>query len=147
MRKPLILGALLLLAMSTSVLAQERPFHLEGSTKVLGNPFAPEGAGMDGAGTATHLGSWTNVGTMFFDASGGPPFAATGFVHFTAADGDHLDAVLTGTLDASLTAAATYTFVGGTGRFANATGSGTLNGQLNPFDGTLTYSVVGTINY
>jgi hypothetical protein len=81
---------------------------------------------MDGAGTATHLGQWTNVGTMFFDGSSDPPFAASGIVHFTAADGNRVDVSLTGTVDATLTATATYTFIGGTGPFAAVSGTGLL---------------------
>jgi hypothetical protein len=83
---------------------------------------------------------------IFFDGSSGPPFAATGIVHFTAANGDRLDCILTGTIDTSLVATATYHIVGGTGRFANPSGHGDFSARPNP-DGTLSYTVTGTIDY
>jgi hypothetical protein len=123
-----------------------RPFTLRGTTAVIGNPFAPGGAVMEGAGTATHLGEWTNEGPVFFDASSGPPFAATAIARFTAANGDLLEVLLTGTVTASLVATATYHIVGGTGRFAEASGQGDFLAEPNP-DGTLTYTAAGTIAY
>jgi hypothetical protein len=140
------LGALVLTALAIPCLATERPFKLQGTTAILGNPFAPDGAAMEGNGTATHLGDWTNGGLIFFDGSSGPPFAATGIAHFTAANGDQLDVLLIGTIDTSLVATATYHMVGGTGRFANASGHGDFAAAPNP-DGTLSYTATGTIDY
>ncbi len=147
--KRLLAGLMILMATVTftgEVMAQERPFKLQGTTAVIGNPFAPEGAVMVGNGTATHLGEWVNEGPIFFDGSSGPPFAATAIAHFTAANGDQLDVLLTGTVDASLVATATYHFVGGTGRFAGASGYGDFLAVPNP-DGTLSYTATGTIDY
>ena len=142
----LSLGTFILMECAIPCAAVERPFELQGTTVVIGNPFAPEGAVMEGAGTATHLGNWTNEGPIFFDGSSGPPFAATAIGHFTAANGDQLEFLLTGTIDASLVATATYHIVGGTGRFANASGHGDFSAAPNP-DGTLSYVAIGTINY
>ena len=141
----LTLGAVIL-AMAIPCAAVERPFKLQGTTAVLGNPFSPDGAAMEGHGTATHLGDWTEVGVIFFDGSGGPPFPATAIAHFTAADGDQLDVLMTGTIDANLVAVATFHIVGGTGRFAGASGHGNFLADPNP-DGTLSYTAAGTIDY
>ena len=139
-------GVLILVTLTVPCAAVERPFKLQGTTEVIGNPFAPEGAAMEGHGTATHLGKWTNEGPIFFDGSSGPPFPATGIVHFTAANGAQLEVLLTGTIDASLVATATYHIVGGTGRFAGASGHGDFAASPNP-DGTLSYTATGTIDY
>jgi hypothetical protein len=141
----LTLGAVIL-AMSIPCAAVERPFNLKGTTEVIGNPFSPDGAAMEGNGTATHLGNWTEVGVIFFDGSGGPPFPATAIAHFTAANGDQLDVLMTGTIDASLVATATFHMVGGTGHFAGASGHGDFAATPNP-DGTLSYTATGTIDY
>jgi hypothetical protein len=142
----LSLGAFVLVAFAIPCAAVERPFQLQGTTTIIGNPFAPEGATMEASGTATHLGDWTEEGPVFFDGSSGPPFAATAIAHFTAANGDQLDVLLTGTIDASLVATAIYHIVGGTGRFAGASGHGGFAASPNP-DGTLSYMAVGTIDY
>ena len=66
---------------------------------------------------------------------------------YTAANGDELNAVFTGKLNfATGVITATGTYVGGTGRFANATGTVTLSGQVFP-DGSLEVAVKGTIDY
>jgi hypothetical protein len=44
------------------------------------------------------------LGLLFFDGSSGPPFAATAIAHFIAANGDQLDVVLVGSIEASLVA-------------------------------------------
>ncbi len=141
----LILGVVIL-AMAIPCTAVERPFKLRGTTEVIGNPFSPDGAAMEGIGTATHLGDWTEVGVIFFDGSNGPPFPATAIAHFTAANGDQLDVLMTGSIDASLMAVATFHIVGGTGRFAGASGHGDFAASPNP-DGTLSYTATGTIDY
>jgi hypothetical protein len=142
----LSLATVILVAFAIPGAAVERPFKLQGTTAVIGNPFAPEGAVMEGNGTATHLGHWTNAGPIFFDGSGGPSFPATGIAHFTAANGDQLEVLLTGAIDASLVATATYHIVGGTGRFAGASGYGDFLAEPNP-NGTLSYRATGTIDY
>jgi hypothetical protein len=142
----LSLGAAILVASAIPSAAVERPFKLQGTTAVIGNPFSPDGAAMEGNGTATHLGNWTEVGVIFFDGSDGPPFPATAIAHFTAANGDQLDVLMTGTIDASLVATATFHMVGGTRRFAGASGHGDFAATPNP-DGTLSYTATGMIDY
>jgi hypothetical protein len=142
----LTLSAIILVAFAIPCAAVERPFELRGTTAVIGNPFSPDGAAMEGNGTATHLGKWTEIGMIFFDGSNGPPFPATAIAHFTAADGDQMDVLMTGTIDASLVATATFHIVGGTGRFADASGHGDFAASPNP-DGTLSYTATGTIDF
>jgi hypothetical protein len=64
-----------------------------------------------------------------------------------AANGDELWATFEGHLNA-LTGAitATVTYVGGTGRYEGASGSGTLTGQMLP-NGTIAVKVKGRIDY
>ena len=65
----------------------------------------------------------------------------------TAANGDELHAVFTGQLNAVTgVITATVTYAGGTGRFANASGTAALSGQLLP-GGSIQVSVQGTIGY
>jgi|SRR5947209_10406972 len=142
----LSLSAVVLAALVIPCAAVERPFKLQGTTGIFGNPFDPAGAQMLGTGEATHLGHWVNDGLIFFDGSSGPPFSATAIVHFTAANGDQLDVMLTGKIDLSGVATATYYIVGGTGRFAGASGKGDFTAQPN-IDGTLHYTAIGVINY
>ena len=82
-----------------------------------------------GEGTATHLGRYT----MTVDAVAplDAPGTATGNYHFTAANGDQLDATFVGTAAPNpsgedWTFTEILTIVGGTGRFASATGTLTM---------------------
>jgi hypothetical protein len=70
-------------------------------------------------GTATGLGRFSREETVLFNPLTG---SLTGSVVFTAANGDQLLGTLNGGFVSSTTATGTYTFTGGTGRFANATG-------------------------
>ena len=70
-------------------------------------------------GRATHLGRFTREESLLLDVSNG---AIAGTVVFTAANGDQLTGVVAGQFTSPTTVAGTYTFTGGTGRFANASG-------------------------
>ena len=98
---------------------------------------------MDGAGTATHLGNWTNTGSFVLN-----PFTGQGHgtIDVVAANGDHLMFTAEGTADPLGNIVATYSIIGGTGRFAGASGAGDFLGHLNP-DFTITYIATGTIDY
>ena len=85
-----------------------------------------------GRGTATHLGSYQEVGTAAFSATEVPNvLGVVANVTYTAANGDELRAVITGQLD-TLTGVIVgiVSFSGGTGRFVNATGTGEFSGQM-----------------
>ena len=87
----------------------------------------------NGEGTATHLGASTVAGNSLLAPAPLRPFCfdiVQDEVTLTAANGDELHLVNEGQdcLDPAtgkITGAATTTIVGGTGRFLNATGSGT----------------------
>jgi len=97
--------------------------------------------------------SWTSneVANFCVDPSDPSLAAVTGTIVITAANGDQLTESYTSTVHAdfaagTLTATGDYQVAGGTGRFAGATGSGTLNvsGSLAPpfaVSGTYTGSI------
>jgi hypothetical protein len=69
-------------------------------------------------GQATHLGQFTRTENLVLYADG----SFEGTLTFIAANGDELDADFVGQFTSATTAVATYTFTGGTGRFAGASG-------------------------
>lgn len=101
-----------------------------------------------GSGNATHLGAYTEAGSLAFAPSAEPGVLdVTGTIVYTAANGDELHAsvaghlnLLTGAVDAALT------YTGGTGRFSHASGASTLTGQLGA-GGTISVRVRGGIDY
>ena len=143
-RRPfaLVLAALAALALSAPAQADERPHVSHGTAQfVNANDFV-------GVGNATHLGHYNEVGSAQFSPTADPTvFQIDAWSIYTAANGDQLFAVFTGYLNGltgSITATATY--VGGTGRFGDASGSAVLSGQLLP-GGTIEVAVNGTIGY
>jgi hypothetical protein len=70
-------------------------------------------------GNATHLGRFSREETILFNPATG---TLIGLIVFTAANGDQLFGTVEGGFISPSTATGTYTFTGGTGRFANATG-------------------------
>ena len=95
-------------------------------------------------GVATHLGLFTRTETVLVN-----PFGVflNGTITFTAANGDELYADVAGGFTAAdlSTAAGSYTFTGGTGRFENASGTAdfaavaTETGYDITFDGEIQY--------
>ncbi len=73
----------------------------------------------DATGLATHLGLFTRAEEVVVHADG----SVAGTVTFVAANGDELYADAAGGFISATTAIGTYTFTGGTGRFAAASGS------------------------
>lgn len=105
---------------------------------------------LTGEGNATHLGltavETTNEEVNLLTGAG------TATMHFTAANGDE---VVMEFVMVFLPTATGFTFTGnwevtgGTGRFANATGSGTLDGWATftgPTDGVGHFTMTGTIS-
>lgn len=70
-------------------------------------------------GNATHLGKFSRREVVLFNPLTG---TLTGNMVFTAANGDRLVSIVTGGFISPTTAKGAYTFTGGTGRFANASG-------------------------
>src|SRR4051794_27062886 len=106
------------LALPSRASADERPHFARGSAQFVSpTDFV-------GTGQATHLGRYTEVGSASFSPTDDPTVLhIDAWAVYTAANGDQLYAVFTGSLN-GLTGAitATVTYVGGTGRFDDASG-------------------------
>jgi hypothetical protein len=141
----LLLGAL-------PVAAVERPFALNGTgvgqitTNAAGLPVS---AIVTGSGTATHLGLWTTTGAVNYGDPGQDGLLpSSGEASIIAANGDRLNVVVQGKLNLETGIdSGTFTFVGGTGRFAGASGSADFVVTLNPITGGFDLTMVGRINY
>ena len=106
-----------------------------------------------GEGEATHLGRFTWASVEFVDFSNFPPrVAVKARFTMTAADGDRLcgryKTVGLANEDGNLDILGVFRFIGGTGRFADATGGGQLKATAFfapglPFEGEFS----GTIDY
>jgi hypothetical protein len=103
----------------------------------------------DGTGTATYLGKFTEHITLQVNI---PTAHATGVATFTAANGD----TLTATVDGQATPTPTpgvvsivevYTITGGTGRFADATGTFTARITLDRSTGVSSGTFSGAIDH
>jgi hypothetical protein len=101
-----------------------------------------------GTGTATYLGRYTVHVTLQVNVL---TLAATGTATFTAANGDTLFASVAGqatrTSPTTLSIVEVYTITGGTGRFADATGSFTLNSTLDQTTGASSGAFSGAIDH
>ena len=138
----LVLAALGVFALTASAQAVERPYIARGTAQ-----FINANGDFVGTGTATYLGSYTEVGNAQLTPIGGSLLQVNATNTYTAANGDQLRGVITGQLDGSTGAiTATITYVGGTGRFAGASGTSILKGQLLP-GGVFEVQVKGTIDY
>jgi|SRR4051794_32917634 hypothetical protein len=100
-----------------------------------------------GTGTATHLGRYTEHVVMQINL---PTLSSTGAATFTAANGDTLNTSVVGqatrTSPTTLAIVETYTITGGTGRFADATGTFRLEATLDQATGASTGKLSGTID-
>jgi hypothetical protein len=147
--RSLMLTIALLLA-AIPVAAVERPFALNGtgSADLLTNEAGELiGANVTASGTATHLGLWTTAGSITYTTVDGVT-RSHGEAIITAADGDTLSVVVDGILDlGTRTDHGTFTFVGGTGKFAGASGSTNFVVSLNPITGGFELTIVGSIDY
>ena len=130
------------LALATPARAAERRYLSRGTAQFVSpTDFV-------GTGIATHLGLYDEAGSVQFSPTADPTVLHLDAEStYTAANGDHLYAVITGQLNGVTGAiTATVTYVGGTGRFADASGTATLSGQLLP-GGSIEVTVKGTIDY
>ena len=101
-----------------------------------------------GSGNATHLGRFTVTSEFEVDL---PTIIATGSAHFRAANGDSIFTVTEAHEEPQSTEpdflfiVERYTITGGTGRFAGATGSFTVERLLNTVTDVTSGSFEGTI--
>lgn len=126
-----------------------RPFHLEESGAAVINTDGTINA--SASGHATHLGAFTLHDTSTIVGVDVTPdgvlLHVVGQAHLEAANGDHLCASFTGTINMTAgTGTLNFQWTGGSGRFADATGATVWRVSLNP---DLTYTAVadGVINY
>jgi hypothetical protein len=91
-------------------------------------------------GQATHLGQFTRHECIAIDGG-----AIEGSLVFVAANGDRLRASVSGGFIGVGVAAGTYTFTGGSGRFANATGEVNFIAVLDGLEFTVVFD--GDISY
>ena len=143
-RRPfaVVLVTVSVLALAASAEATQRPYVSRGTAQfVNANDFV-------GSGLASYLGLYDETGRAQFSPTADPAvFQVNASSTYTAANGDKLYAVFSGHLNNQTGAVtATVTYVGGTGRFANASGTAILSAQLFP-GGSVQASIKGTIDY
>ena len=148
-RRNTLLTLVLLLAAIPAV-AHERPFALNGqgvATLITDSAGNVIGGNVTASGTATHLGRWTAVGSVTFTPEDGV-LRSHGQATITAANGDRLETVADGAMDpATGSDHGIFHFVGGTGRFAGASGSADFVISLNPLTGGFEMTMVGKLDY
>jgi hypothetical protein len=153
------LTAFLLLA-TTPVMATERPFALNGNGMA---NFIFDGSGnlvaadVTSTTNATHLGLCTIVGKVNYVPANDPEhpgrLLSSGASLITAANGDTLKIEFNGVLDPPSPGSTTgidnphFRFAGGTGRFANASGTADAVVVVNLITGAFEITMVGNIDY
>ncbi len=127
------------------------PWTATGTAVITGVTKLPGGlTQLDGttSGNATHLGNFTGPATRIQNHQGN--FAST-FVFIGANEKDSVFITTSGQSETSkdkclVTSTGIYTVTGGTGAFANATGSGTITTQIDLCAGTALGTFTGTIS-
>jgi hypothetical protein len=105
-----------------------------------------------GGGQAAHLGQFTSVQTHCVNPEGSDPLSFTdGFYTFTAANGDTIFGSYSGRLIPTETPGVFsldghFTVAAGTGRFEDASGSGSASGLVNLATGEASVFLQGTIS-
>jgi hypothetical protein len=151
--KILVLTLTVLLG-SVAATATERPFSFSGGGVAI--PFTDEaghviGIDVTGSGNGTHLGLFTTLGKVYFSPDPNDPnqIIPSGQATLTAANGDKLVFVVADGSQDLTTGIGTgyFSFAGGTGRFANATGIVSYVVEQNFVTGAYTVTAVGSIDY
>ena len=137
------------LASVASAVAAETPFKGKvNAVETVEVVFPTASVTRDGTGTATYLGKYTEHITMQINI---PTRHGIGAATFTAANGDTLTASVVGqgtvTGPTTRSIVEVYTITGGTGRFADATGTFTLEGTLSQTAGVSTGTFSGAIDH
>jgi hypothetical protein len=152
-RYPLFVGlvaALTLASIVSSAVAAETPFKgTVNAVETVEVVFPTLSVTRDGTGTATYLGRFTEHVTLQVNI---PTAHATGVATFTAANGDTLTATVDGqstptTTPGVVSIVEVNTITGGTGRFADATGTFTLESTLNQATGVSSGTFSGAIDH
>jgi hypothetical protein len=153
-RYPLFVGLVAAFAVSlasvASAVAAETPF--KGKVNAVETvAVAPPTLSVtrNGTGTATYLGKFTEHITLQVNI---PTSHATGVATFTAANGDTLTATVEGQSTETATPGVVsivevYTITGGTGRFADATGTFTARITLDRSTGVSSGTFSGAIDH
>jgi hypothetical protein len=141
--------ALSLAIVSASATAAETPFKgTVNSVETSQISFPNASIDRQGTGTATHLGKFTEHVTLQVNLL---TESGTGTATFTAANGDTLTATVTGqatmTSPGVISQVEVYTITGGTGRFAGATGTFTLEGTVDLATGVGSGTFSGAIDH
>jgi glycerate-2-kinase len=153
-RRPLFFGVVAATAVSmasiaVSAVAAETPFKGTVNAVETGETVFPiRSIDRTGGGTATYLGKYTEHVTAQINLL---TMHATGFATFTAANGDTLSASVDGqatrTGPTVLSIVEVYTITGGTGRFADATGTFTLESTVEQTTGVSSGTFSGVIDH
>ena len=148
----LVVVVLILCGLAAPAAADDQvPFTATGTAVITSVTHLPGGlTQLSGTvtGTATHLGNVTGPTTRIQDHQGN--FASTAV--FVGANGtDSVFLSVSGHFAGKggacmLISTGTYIVTGGTGAFANATGSGTITTQIDQCAGTATGTYTGTIS-
>ena len=148
----LVVAVLTLCGLAAPAAADDQvPFTLHGTGVVTSVTHLPGGltqVDFSGSGTATHVGNYTASMTRIQDHQGNFVNVAV----LIAANGtDSVFFAVSGHFEDThgscvVISTGTYTVTGGTGAFANATGSGTFTAQHDPCAGTGNATYEGTIS-
>lgn len=145
---------LALLFGSVAATATERPISFNGggvAVPIVNEAGQPIGIDVTGSGNGTHLGLFTTLGKVFFSPHPTDPtqIIPSGQATLTAANGDQLVIVVADGSQSLVTGIGTghFSFAGGTGRFANATGTVSYVVEQNFLTGAYTIRAVGSIDY
>jgi hypothetical protein len=141
--------AVSLASVAVSAVAAETPFKGTVNAVETGQVIFPiRFLDRVGTGTATHLGRYTEHVVMQINVL---TMTSTGTATFTAANGDTLFASVVGqatrTGPTVLSIVEVYTITGGTGRFADATGTFTLKSTVEQTTGVSSGTFSGAIDH